>query len=46
MGKGAWAKLFFANRRLIYSLAREGISRWQKHEATVGVSSAVPITEI
>jgi len=46
MGKGAWAKLFFANRRLIYSLAREGVSRWQKHEATVGVSSAVPITEI
>ena len=27
MGKAAWAKLVLANRRLIYSLAREGVSR-------------------
>ncbi|HEV8141153.1 MAG TPA: radical SAM protein [Pyrinomonadaceae bacterium] len=29
MGKRAWAKLFLANRRLIYKLAREGVSRWR-----------------
>jgi radical SAM superfamily enzyme YgiQ (UPF0313 family) len=27
MGKAAWARLLLANRRLIYKLAREGISR-------------------
>ena len=27
MGKAAWARLFLANRGLIYKLAREGISR-------------------
>ena len=39
MGKAAWAKLFLANRRLIYKLAREGVSRWrasrQANPATV-----------
>ena len=45
MSKRAWAKLFFANRRLIYSLAREGVSRWQKREPAVAGASVVPITE-
>ena len=45
MSKGAWVKLFFANRRLIYSLAREGVARWQKREPAVAGASVVPITE-
>ena len=45
MGKAAWARLFLSNRRLIYQLARESISRirspQQAHPATV-----LPMREI
>jgi len=45
MGKTAWAKLLFANRRLIYSLTREGVARWRRRKSALPVRSAVPIAE-
>ena len=46
MGKRAWAKLLFANRRLIYSLGREGLfGRRRVERSTPPVTAGVPITE-
>lgn len=46
MGKRAWAKLLFANRRLIYALAREGLfGRRRVERSTPQVAAGVPITE-
>jgi radical SAM superfamily enzyme YgiQ (UPF0313 family) len=45
MGKRAWARLVFANRRLIYSLAREGLRRSRRIEPAAAVPAAVSIAE-
>ncbi len=45
MGKAAWAKLFLANRRLIYSLAREGVSRWRSYQRSRS-ATVLPMQEI
>jgi radical SAM superfamily enzyme YgiQ (UPF0313 family) len=45
MGKRAWAKLLFANRRLIYSLGRKGLFGKRRVERSTPVSAGVPITE-
>ena len=45
MGKRAWAKLLFANRRLIYSLGREGLFGKRRVERSASVPAGVPITE-
>ncbi len=42
MGKRAWAKLIYENRRPIYKLAREGFSRWRKVRPAANAST-VPI---
>jgi hypothetical protein len=45
MGMAAWAKLLLANRRLIYKLAREGVSRLRSAER-VGPPKVLPMQEI
>ena len=45
MGKRAWAKLLFANRRLIYSLGREGLFGSRRVKRSTPVTAGVPITE-
>jgi radical SAM superfamily enzyme YgiQ (UPF0313 family) len=45
MGKRAWVKLLFANRRLIYSLGREGLFGPRRVERSAPVAAGVPITE-
>jgi radical SAM superfamily enzyme YgiQ (UPF0313 family) len=45
MGKRAWVKLLFANRRLIYSLGREGLFGPRRVERSAPVTAGVPITE-
>ena len=45
MGKRAWVKLLFANRGLIYSLAREGLFGPRRVERSTPVTAGVPITE-
>lgn len=42
MGKVAWAKVIFENRRPIYKLAREGFNKWRKVERTTATAT-VPI---
>lgn len=45
MGKRAWVKLLFANRRLIYTLAREGLFARRRVKPSAPVTAGVPITE-
>jgi radical SAM superfamily enzyme YgiQ (UPF0313 family) len=45
MGKRAWAKLLFANRRLIYRLTRELVFGSRQRAATVA-PAVVPVAEI
>jgi radical SAM superfamily enzyme YgiQ (UPF0313 family) len=45
MGKAAWVKLFMANRRLIYKVAREGFARMRAAERT-RPATALPMQEI
>jgi hypothetical protein len=45
MGKRAWVKLLFANRKLIYSLGREGLFGMRQVERSTPVAAGVPITE-
>jgi len=45
MGKRAWVKLLFANRRLIYSLGREGLFGKRRVERSTQAPAGVPITE-
>src|ERR1051325_4768245 len=45
MGKAAWVKLFLANRRLIYKVAREGFARMRAAERT-RPATALPMQEI
>jgi radical SAM superfamily enzyme YgiQ (UPF0313 family) len=42
MGKRAWARLIYENRRPIYRLAREGFSLWRKDRPSAN-AAAVPI---
>src|SRR6266508_2882564 len=41
MGKRAWAKLVLDNRRLIYSLTRQGVAEW-RGQRDAAPASAVP----
>jgi radical SAM superfamily enzyme YgiQ (UPF0313 family) len=45
MGKAAWAKLFLANRRLIYKLTREGISQFRSRERS-RPATVLPMQEV
>jgi len=45
MGKAAWAKLFMANRRLIYKLTREGFSRFRSSQRAQR-AAALPMQEM
>jgi hypothetical protein len=45
MGKAAWVRLFLANRRLLYNLAREGISRFRS-SPPAHTATAIPMQEI
>jgi len=45
MGKAAWAKLFLANRRLIYKLTREGVSRWRSSRQA-NPATVLPMQEV
>jgi len=45
MGKAAWAKLFMANRRLIYKLSREGVSRWRSSRQA-SPATVLPMQEV
>jgi radical SAM superfamily enzyme YgiQ (UPF0313 family) len=43
MGKRAWAKVLFQNRRPIIKLAREGFSKWRKVKPATSSSATIPI---
>jgi hypothetical protein len=45
MGKAAWAKLFLANRRLIYKLARESVSRFRSSKRAAR-ATVLPMQEV
>jgi hypothetical protein len=45
MGKAAWAKLLLANRRLIYKLARESVSRMRSSRRSAA-ATVRPMQEI
>jgi hypothetical protein len=42
MGKRAWLRLVYDNRRPIYDLVREGVNRWRKVTPATN-STTVPI---